>query len=387
MSAGDSCAAPVVSRNVAEKEQRVAGLSTAAGLTIAALCVTAGPARAQTESQTFHYTGATQTFKVPADVCSIDIEADGASGGRGWSGPVGGLGANVLAKQVAVVPGAHLSITVGGAGGDATRGDFDSDDTGTGGPGGFNGGGVGGNGPWGGGGGGGETRIADATHDLVTAAGGGGSGGFRYGGTGGAGGLDGTAGGDASHSAAMGGASGGDGGAGGAGALGQGATGGHGAAGAGGAGADSTLDSGGGGGAGLIGGGGGGSLSAGGEGVGGGGGGGGGSSFGPSGATFVTGAHEGDGDATISWEPDTCAPSESPSASHSATPSAAPSTVPASTPPASTRPATPAPSAKPQELAHTGSAVSTPAGLAAMFLGMGLAITVPTVLRRRRSRS
>lgn len=128
-------------------------------------------------SQTFSYTGAMQTWTVPAGVCSVTIEVWGAEGGAGNGfGQYGGLGGyatgtlNVSAGQV-------LNIFVGGKGIDNTNGAA----------GGWNGGGVsaqgytgcGAAGSLGGSGGGGsDVRVGGTTlNDRIIVAGGGGGGG------------------------------------------------------------------------------------------------------------------------------------------------------------------------------------------------------------------
>jgi hypothetical protein len=128
-------------------------------------------------SQTFSYTGAAQTWTVPAGVTSIDVEANGAQGGRvdisGYWSPCcldGGLGGKVQSK-LAVTPGQVLSIYVGGIG-------F------TNGTGGYNGGGTTAPVPGfglGGAGGGGATDVriggTALTNRVVVAGAGGGAGG------------------------------------------------------------------------------------------------------------------------------------------------------------------------------------------------------------------
>ena len=339
-------------RGILANRYRAAAAAPAGGLAIAAVCVLAPPASAQTDTRTFTYTGGAQEFTVPAEVCQLSITASGASGGVGRDGPVGGLGAQVQAATVAVTPGEQLSVTVGGQGGNGA--------TNVPGSAGFGGGGPGGNGGWGGGGGGGSTTIADSARALVIAAGGGGGGGFPSAGAGGGGGLTGTSGGDATGSTAKGGASGGRGGTGGLGSLGSSDAGGDGSAGQGGTGAstkNSNLDAGGGGGGGLFGGGGGGAADSG----DGGGGGGGGSSLGPAGAQLSTGVRSGNGESVIEWEPDSCPePSESaPSHAH--------------------RPGPTSP-----ELARTGTSITPMAGTAVAMLSIGLASVVLRVRTRRR---
>lgn len=326
------------------------------GASIAAVFALAAPAHAQTDTRTFSYTGSAQEFTVPAEVCRLSITAFGASGGTGWDGAAGGRGAEARAEAVAVTPGEHLSVIVGGQGGDGGVSIPGSA--------GFGGGGQGGNGRWGGGGGGGATTIAHGTHDLVIAAGGGGGGGFPVAGAGGAGGQTGANGADATGSTAKGGASGGRGGAGGLGSLGSSDAGGDGSPVQGGTGASAknlNLDAGGGGGGGLFGGGGGGAADSG----DGGGGGGGGSSHGPADADFTTGARGGHGEAVIAWEPDSCP--ETSEEAHEV-------------PPPGTQQVTPAA----PELARTGASVAPIAGTGVGFVALGLAFVLLPRIRRRR---
>lgn len=131
----------------------------------------------------FSFTGASQTWTVPADVTSVSVYAQGAQGG----GTYGGFGGGVRAT-LSVTPGEQLQINVGGQG--------------SAGVGGFNGGGGSafGTGSIGTGqGGGGASDIRAATGDpatrLVVAGGGGGSaGGPIFGMGGSAGGTSGESG-------------------------------------------------------------------------------------------------------------------------------------------------------------------------------------------------
>ena len=131
----------------------------------------------------FDFTGAEQTFTVPAGGTSIHVVAIGGKGGIGeLNRRPGGFGAAVSA-DVAVTPGQVLSVMVGGNGGDAPG-------TGAPGSGGFNNGGAGGGSLPGraGGGGGGMSYLAPSggfTDALVVAGGGGGSAGGFGGGFGG----------------------------------------------------------------------------------------------------------------------------------------------------------------------------------------------------------
>ncbi|GLR15640.1 glycine-rich protein [Portibacter lacus] len=157
----------------------------------------------QLNSQTsdiYVYTGATETWVVPAGVFSIDLDISGGAGAqaidRVMTNGEGGGGGNATGT-LAVTPGQTLYINVGGAGG-------------TDGSGGFNGGGNGGFGTAGGscsggnaGGGGGASDIrinGNTLSDRIIVAGGGGGGARDYcngvcqpcgcgGGAGGGGGL------------------------------------------------------------------------------------------------------------------------------------------------------------------------------------------------------
>jgi len=124
---------------------------------------------------TFSYTGAEQTYVVPAGVTSLLVAVKGGAGAMGGTvvgGSVGGTGAIVTAT-LPVTPGETLAIYVGGNGGQS----------GSGSAGGFNGGGDGGTrgaGVIDGGGGGGASDIRQGGNTLaqrVIIAGGGGGGG------------------------------------------------------------------------------------------------------------------------------------------------------------------------------------------------------------------
>ena len=216
---------------------------------LAGLCaLLLGAAPAQAATQTFLFTGAEQTFKVPGGVTSIHVIAIG--GGGGSSSGIGGVASQVTG-DLTVTPGQTLYVEVGGRG----------QDSGSGGAGGFNGGGSG----TAGGGGASDIRTSPRSaglspdHRLIVAAGGGGAGGAGEAGPGGTGGAAGEGGEEAETSGNEGGAAGsqaeggvggfGCGGNGGAGSLGEGGTGGSGAG---------ASNSGGGGGGGYYGGGGGG---------------------------------------------------------------------------------------------------------------------------------
>jgi len=120
----------------------------------------------------FSYTGALQTFVVPAGVTSINVEGVGAAGGLGSSvnNGAGGKGGRLIAN-LNTTPGETLYIQIGGKGKSGSR--YNST-----GQGGYNGGG---NSPTaGGGGGGGATDIRRGSDDLsnrIFVVGGGGGGG------------------------------------------------------------------------------------------------------------------------------------------------------------------------------------------------------------------
>jgi len=120
-------------------------------------------------NQTFSYTGAMQTFVVPAGVTSVNIDAFGAQGATANIGGTGGLGARAQGT-LSVTPGQTLNIFVGGQNG-------------------YNGGGTGGQngnsvfgGPNGGlganGGGASDVRVGGTAllNRAITAGGGGGGG-------------------------------------------------------------------------------------------------------------------------------------------------------------------------------------------------------------------
>lgn len=258
----------------------------------AALLFSAGPAGAAPVTETFDFTGGSQTFVVPADVCQITVDAFGAAGGT-ISASAPGQGGRATAT-LAVTPGEVLQVNVGGAGED---GEFPSG--GGGGAGGFNGGGVGGSASTvGGAGGGGASDLRRAPFGLadrlVVAGGAGGRGNNAFGGGGG-----GEQGADSLN------AGGGNQNVGGPGGAGLGTTGLPGASGSGGTGGSGGAGpglGGGGGGGGLFGGGGGGgndSTNTGGTS----GGGGGGSGFGPPGVAFEVGVRAGNGLVRISFDP------------------------------------------------------------------------------------
>ncbi|MDP3910671.1 MAG: hypothetical protein Q8Q14_09795 [Gemmatimonadales bacterium] len=121
-----------------------------------------------TGTETFNYTGAIQTFTVPACVTSITIEAHGAQGGSTATFD-GGLGAR-MRGTFAVSGGPSLKILVGGAGANSANPSEQ-----------------------GGGSGGGGSFVTDAANAPFVVAGGGGGGvEITVGGSAGADGLGGT---------------------------------------------------------------------------------------------------------------------------------------------------------------------------------------------------
>jgi hypothetical protein len=277
-----------------------------------------------TNSKTFSYTGAEQTFKVPRGVTQLTITADGAGSATGRWSP-GGTDGGVTAT-IPVTSGEKLAIFVGGEGNLGNAGS-----NGSGGNGGFNGGAPGGRGTYsgsysdGGTGGAGASDVRQGgdqlTNRVLVAGGAGGGGGGSYynaGGKAGAGGgKTGGSGGvhplyDPEGGGGKGGSqsSGGRGGRGGQdfeyhraprGHRGELGTGGDGGV----AGRGFSTGGGGGGGGGYYGGGGGGTGGQWSSGPGGGGGGGGGSSYVEPGATHVKdirgAGSSGDGQIVISW--------------------------------------------------------------------------------------
>lgn len=278
---------------------------------------------ATTQAQVFEYTGADQTWTVPAGVTSIDVLAYGASGGNGSATPqnltarLGGHGALVNAVSLTVAPGDSIRIVVGGQGVSGTGG--------AGGQGGFGGGGNGTGGNMSGGGGGMSAVYRNTSTPLVFAGGGGGGGANVGTGSGGAGGAGGAPNGVLGSASANGNAGGGGG---------TGSSGGTGGTAADNASHDGSNGlllvggqggsiGGGGGGGGYFGGGGGSGSSGGASG-----GGGGGSSYASiAGATYGTNPDPGDGQVTISW----LAPDAPPAAKIAQTPAASCVTPPSGT--------------------------------------------------------
>ena len=132
----------------------------------------------------FEYTGATQSFTVPAGVTNLLVAIGGASGGDGLEEetgqPQGGQG-GALEAIVPVTAGQVLTLVVGGKGGDAAfvdPGDDEDPPVPPAAAGGYGGGGAGTSaidGPSGGGGGGSFLFAGDT---LLVAAGGGGGAGY-----------------------------------------------------------------------------------------------------------------------------------------------------------------------------------------------------------------
>jgi hypothetical protein len=136
-------------------------------------------------ARTFNYTGAAQTYTVPPNVTSLQVDALGAQGGPGFNSPAkpGGSGARTQAA-LSVTPGEVLTIYVGGYGTLAPSAQH---------RGGYNGGGTGYNNHGGGGGATDIRRGAAALADrLLVAGGGGGAGDFNNGGNAGFVGTGGT---------------------------------------------------------------------------------------------------------------------------------------------------------------------------------------------------
>src|SRR3954470_10539817 len=93
------------------------------------------PAPAGADTETFSYTGGSQTLVLPDGVECVTFDLLGAGGGAAATpGGVAGLGGRAT-YTTPIRPGESLQINVGGAGGDGVNT--------TGGAGGFNGGGAG----------------------------------------------------------------------------------------------------------------------------------------------------------------------------------------------------------------------------------------------------
>lgn len=137
----------------------------------------------QCEQARFDFTGAQQTFTVPATVTELKITAVGAKGGDGSTdagvfliGGTGGLG-SLVQSTITVTPNEQLFLYVGAIGGNGAIPIS--------GVGGYNGGGDAGNADFRSGGGGGGTDIRQGGNTLadriLVAAGGGGGGTTNFG--------------------------------------------------------------------------------------------------------------------------------------------------------------------------------------------------------------
>lgn len=129
----------------------------AAGLAVGAIMFVLSPsASAATETETFEYTGAAQTWIVPAGVSEVTFDLYGAQGGQFLGSGTPGLGGRATAT-IAVSSFDSIQVNVGGQGGSSTSG--------------FNGGGFGAAG----GGGATDIRVGGTGLDArVLVAGGGG---------------------------------------------------------------------------------------------------------------------------------------------------------------------------------------------------------------------
>ena len=267
---------------------------------LAPLSVAAAPCATSTSggvtTLTFCFTGAAQSWTVPAGVHSAKFTVLGAAGGAGANNgqvpTAGGLGGRAVAT-LAITPGATITIVVGGHGGTPPAPDGCPNPS-VGGAGGFNGGAIGGgatgnNCAGSGGGGASDVRIG-GSRMVVGGGGGGGSLAFAGGAGGGTVGVNG-----AGTVPSFGGGGGGTQSAGGAFGNGD-QDGSPGALGVGGAGGTNCGEGGGGGGGGYYGGGGGGAAE-----CGSGGGGGGGSARLAFGAVLAAGVRAGDGLVIVSF--------------------------------------------------------------------------------------
>ena len=142
-------------------------------------------------TNTFTFTGATQTYTVPAGVTSLSVTLSGGGGGSSFprAGSNTGGTAALVTGTIAVTPGQVLTIIVGGKGGPGGPNNTGNN------PGGYLGGGQGayaGSGAGGGAGGGGLTGIQiSAAYVAIAGAGGGAGTNAANGGNGGATGANG----------------------------------------------------------------------------------------------------------------------------------------------------------------------------------------------------
>src|SRR4051794_41000802 len=154
---------------------RLGALTVAAATGLTWVALVGAPATAEPTTRGFAYTGDSQSFVVPAGVCSVTVDVFGAEGGansatNSLGGSLPGLGGEATAT-LAVNAGDTLTVIVGGQGGPGTNGSGP-------GAGGFGGGGAGGNssgdlGTNPGSGGGGASAV-EVNGDLSVIAGGGG---------------------------------------------------------------------------------------------------------------------------------------------------------------------------------------------------------------------
>jgi hypothetical protein len=176
MCADNSCVTPVDGGARCSSTQCTASCPAGA----VCQCISSGQCA---RAETFDFTGAPQTFVVPAGIIQVTITASGAPGDGCGTSPVG-LGGTTTAT-IPVTPGETLVVVVGGIGT-------------CGGSGGFNGGGPGGSASYGGGDGGGASDVRQGgsalANRIVIAGGGGGANGGAGGSTTGAAGGDGQSG-------------------------------------------------------------------------------------------------------------------------------------------------------------------------------------------------
>ena len=169
-----------------------AALATVAGLIVT--MPTAAMAAPATVSQTYGYTGATDTFTVPAGITVLTIQLQGGEGGQGGAdssgpSPTGGY-QGVVSGTLAVTPGDVLTVAVGQGGVTGTSYDTGQQNPGNytygAAPGGSNplggyGGGDGGVAGWqgdsGDAGGGGAATVVTTGSSTIVAGGAGGAGG------------------------------------------------------------------------------------------------------------------------------------------------------------------------------------------------------------------
>src|SRR5688572_24958305 len=102
--------------------RRAWGAVAALVVVASTIALVSDPARAATiVTTTYSYTGASQTFTVPAGVTSLTVTLTGGQGGLGGGdsqgSPTPGGYRGVVTGTLAVTPGQTITVAVGGGGG------------------------------------------------------------------------------------------------------------------------------------------------------------------------------------------------------------------------------------------------------------------------------